>query len=35
MSAAEGKKFADVVTEMSKIARKNHEVTHKEAKAAA
>ncbi|MFX1517607.1 MAG: hydrogenase iron-sulfur subunit [Promethearchaeota archaeon] len=35
MSAAEGKKFADVVTEMSKIARKNHEVTHKEAKATA
>ncbi|MFX1283683.1 MAG: hydrogenase iron-sulfur subunit [Promethearchaeota archaeon] len=35
MSAAEGKKFADVVTEMSKIARKNHEVVHKEAKAAA
>ena len=35
MSAAEGKKFADVVTEMSKIARKNHEVAHKEAKAVA
>jgi heterodisulfide reductase subunit A len=35
MSAAEGKKFAEIVTGMSQIARKNHETVHKEAKAAA
>jgi heterodisulfide reductase subunit A len=34
MSAAEGKKFADVVTRMSGVARKSHEAIHRTAKAA-
>ena len=33
MSAAEGKKFADVVTQMAEIAKANHQTVHKQAKA--
>jgi len=34
MSAAEGKRFAEFVTQMSGIARKSHKATHIKAKAA-